>query len=148
MVILDPDNSVLLQCMRSATDEWWVTPGGGLDEGESPEDAAFRELIEEVGVREVVLIGPIWHRRLTFPWNDRVIDQSEVFFVAHLAEQVEARGDLDDETLAEQGVFGHRWWTLEELEASDVNRAPGRLVDLVRDYIANGPPPEPIDAGA
>lgn len=32
----------------------WVIPAGGIDHGESPEDAAIRELHEESGVRAVI----------------------------------------------------------------------------------------------
>ena len=34
----------------------WQMPQGGIDEGEEPRDAAFRELYEEVGVDNVELI--------------------------------------------------------------------------------------------
>lgn len=36
--------------------EGWQLPQGGIDEGESPVEAAFRELEEEIGTRNVVFL--------------------------------------------------------------------------------------------
>jgi putative (di)nucleoside polyphosphate hydrolase len=40
----------------------WQMPQGGIDEGESPHEAAFRELEEETGTRNAEIIGecPRW----------------------------------------------------------------------------------------
>ncbi len=38
---------------------WWQMPQGGMDEGESPEEAVMRELTEETGVRSARIIGEI-----------------------------------------------------------------------------------------
>jgi 8-oxo-dGTP pyrophosphatase MutT (NUDIX family) len=40
----------------------WLTPGGGIDEGETPLEAAIRELSEETGliVSPELLEGPLW----------------------------------------------------------------------------------------
>ena len=35
----------------------WQMPQGGIDDGESPRDAALRELSEEIGTRNVEIIG-------------------------------------------------------------------------------------------
>lgn len=38
-------------------DESWQMPQGGIDKGETPRDAALRELAEEVGTTNVEIIG-------------------------------------------------------------------------------------------
>lgn len=47
VVVLDPDGRVLLT--RRADFEVWCLPGGMVDEGESVQEAATRELAEEAG---------------------------------------------------------------------------------------------------
>ena len=37
--------------------DWWQMPQGGIDEGEDPETAAHRELFEETGVKNAVVLG-------------------------------------------------------------------------------------------
>lgn len=38
--------------------DWWEIPGGAVEDGESPREAAVRECIEELGV-ELTLSGPV-----------------------------------------------------------------------------------------
>ncbi len=47
---------------RSDIPDSWQFPQGGIDEGESPEEALFRELKEEIGTDEVEIIAeyPEW----------------------------------------------------------------------------------------
>jgi 8-oxo-dGTP pyrophosphatase MutT (NUDIX family) len=50
-VVVDPERGVLLLWRhRFITDTWgWEIPAGGMNPGESPEDAAARETLEETG---------------------------------------------------------------------------------------------------
>ena len=49
VVVINDQNEVLLQ--RRGDDKTWCVPGGGIEVGESTEDAARRELLEETGLR-------------------------------------------------------------------------------------------------
>ena len=76
VVIFDEQQRVLL-CHRRDFDVWNL-PGGGVEEGESPWDAAIRETREEVGlgVEIVRLTGLYWKAKaseLVFNFEGRII---------------------------------------------------------------------------
>jgi len=56
-VVVTPDKRTLLLRYFNEFDEWWITPGGGIEPGESDEHALRRELREELGIDEFEL-GP------------------------------------------------------------------------------------------
>ena len=51
MVIVNADNLVFVARRIDTTSEAWQMPQGGIDPGESPLSAAYRELEEETGLR-------------------------------------------------------------------------------------------------
>src|SRR3954451_16974040 len=78
LLVLTPEPQVLLLRLEpSFRDPFWVTPGGGLDDGESYEGAAPRCLAEEAG-RPALTIGPcICARHVTFTWEQWRVHQKE-----------------------------------------------------------------------
>lgn len=110
---------------------WWVTPGGGIDPGESELDAAIREVAEETGYRlqEADLIGPIARRHVVHGYSDRVIEQDESFY---LARTEDFAVDISAHTADERLTFKQfRWWSTEELRATDDWVWPHELVELL-----------------
>jgi 8-oxo-dGTP pyrophosphatase MutT (NUDIX family) len=147
VLLVDPARRVLLlRCLDAETDyTWWITPGGGLGEGESHEEAARREVFEETGLQDLGLGPCVWVREHVFPWRGRRYRQRERFFLARVT-VFEPRAALFTEEEVEI-VREHRWWTADEIEASPEVFAPRRLGSLLREILAEGPPPEPVDVG-
>ena len=56
MMILNKKGQVFVGRRIDMVSEHWQMPQGGIDDGEDPADAAFRELEEEIGTRNVELI--------------------------------------------------------------------------------------------
>jgi len=53
-IVLVQDGQVALIERHRAGIDYFVFPGGGVDEGESPEQAAVRETMEELGIAVVI----------------------------------------------------------------------------------------------
>jgi len=59
-VLRDMRGHILLLRYEDAYGRWWVTPGGGQEQGESDEDTLRRELAEEIGLGEFELGPLLW----------------------------------------------------------------------------------------
>jgi len=53
-IVLIKENKVALIERHRAGLDYFVFPGGGMDEGETPEQAAIRETLEELGIEVVI----------------------------------------------------------------------------------------------
>ena len=53
-IVLIEDNKVALIERHRGGLDYFVFPGGGVDEGETPEQAAIRETMEELGVEVII----------------------------------------------------------------------------------------------
>lgn len=55
-MMLNPEGKVFVAKRIDTMIEAWQMPQGGIDEGESPLDALFREMEEEIGTRNAVIL--------------------------------------------------------------------------------------------
>ncbi|WP_425308212.1 NUDIX domain-containing protein [Ammonicoccus fulvus] len=124
---------------------WWVTPGGGIDPGETEAEAAVRELWEETGLRiaEHDLIGPVSRRVAEHGYSDQILEQSEAFYIVRVDHfDVDITGHTVDEQLTLQS---HRWWPVAELADTELWIWPRYLLDLID--LADRPGEWPVDYG-
>jgi ADP-ribose pyrophosphatase YjhB (NUDIX family) len=147
-LLLDPDDRLLLvRFVHPQTgEEFWTTPGGGLDPGEGLEDGLRRELREETGLEDPEIGPVIWTRREVFEWAGETLDQRERIVLVRVP-RFEPNPQLTAEQLATEGVYEVRWWTPAELQSSDATFYPTRLARFLRQLLKTGPPDEPIDVG-
>jgi ADP-ribose pyrophosphatase YjhB (NUDIX family) len=133
LVLLDEHRRVLL--FRHADGhgrEFWATPGGGLEPGETPEQAAQREASEELGADQVRLL-PLWTGHSQFLFADRMVSQSEAFFLA--TEHSVILGQTTEEVHRREGIKEARWWSVNEIESSEDLIFPRDLSDRLREHL-------------
>lgn len=124
---------------------WWVTPGGGIDPGETEVQAALREVAEETGYQlsDADLVGPVAQRHVVHGYSDQVIEQDESFYLAKVdAFDVDISAHTPDERLTFKQF---RWWSTEELRATDEWVWPNELVELL--HLIDEPDRWPVDLG-
>jgi 8-oxo-dGTP pyrophosphatase MutT (NUDIX family) len=138
LIVIDEEHRVLLMLTKTPDTSGsarWITPGGGVDPGETHAEAAIRELHEETG-QVIADPGPVIYTEdfeVTWDSADHTHGHAE-FYVVRLPHFDIVEDDWTDDERVD--ILQSRWWTLDELESTDQHLEPAVLVDLVRAALA------------
>jgi ADP-ribose pyrophosphatase YjhB (NUDIX family) len=148
VVVIDGTGSVLLFRIEDPHDSkppLWITPGGGVETGETLVEAAARELAEETGavVEPAVLGQPVAMCQGEWVFRGQPLYSVDSFF-AWRTERFEPSTERW-EPLERELHAAWRWWTIEELGTTNEAVLPGRLAHLVRLITTGGIGSSPID---
>lgn len=129
LMLLNRRGEVLVAQRVDQRGEAWQMPQGGIDAGEDPRDAAFRELREEIGTANahVLAESETWHRYDLPPhlvpkvWGGKYRGQTQRWF-ALLFQGTDSDIDLE----AHHPEFRNWCWV-------DIDRLPELIVPFKRD---------------
>ena len=124
-VIIKKDNKILLvKEKQNDNKEWWAFPGGGVDFGESIEDAAIREVKEELGI-DIKLNEFLGFKEVIAPKFD--YHSIVFFFVAEpLNDEINKVGEILDfgyfniEEVKKLNLIKSSRWVIEQLNKKSI----------------------------
>lgn len=113
-------------------DPFWFTIGGAVEAGETLQQAAARELFEEVGIRAPAsaFTGPYGTSTVEFSFGRYAIVQDQTFFAVRVGAAEVSFEHM--EQIEKETTIGHRWWSAEELEATDEVIFPPDMAAILR----------------
>jgi len=149
-ILIGPDDRILLFCIadeRLPDKRFWICPGGGLEAGESHEDALIREIHEETGIDEIDIGACAWLRTHSWWWpaTDEWITSVERYYVVHTPTAIVDTSGQDEAEM--QFMAGHRWFTLEQLRGHPERLVPADFAERVAPIVAGEVPVEPLEVG-
>ena len=115
MMILNENNMILVGRRLDHPSGYWQMPQGGIDESEEPQEAVWREMMEEIGTNNAELIhtSSQWvsyeipkDTLKTLPWGNKYIGQTQKWFVFKFTGK-----DSDIDVGTEKPEFSEWKWT-------------------------------------
>ena len=142
VLLLDPNQRIFL--LKTHFDPEvqlpprWITPGGGIDPGESTIQAAIRELDEETGIQVSgeQLGQEIWRSEGIWRWGDGINQHSYVdyFYQLEIDDLILDNSNWTDDE--RRDVLEFRWWKLDDLIESGESVGPSDLVEFLKHHLS------------
>ena len=107
VVFVIRDKKILMEKLCYEGRTFYSIPGGGIEDGETPEQTAIRELKEECGLDGVII------RKLAEVYNHERTEYS--FWVSVPKEQEAIKGYDPEEPVDDQPIKEVRWMNLNEM---------------------------------
>lgn len=147
VLLFDPGGQVLLMKgrlpNRPPSSAAWFTVGGGVEPGETLEEAVRREIAEETGFHEIEIGPVVWFREGVGSLSSgETVLFRESYVVARCPGGETSRAGWEAHEV--NMVEDMRWWSLDEVRATTERIYPERFIELLPDVAAGRYPSEPL----
>lgn len=103
----------------------WTLPGGGVNKGETPEEAAIREASEETGLRVRSIAGEIGTYTGSLGDDDRVT----FFYTGDFEGSIAMRPNLE--------IMARSWFDLDNLPLDEISPGNLRRIEAYKNGVRN-----------
>ena len=153
VILVNPRNEIVLVLVDDPrivdengkyNGQFWNLVGGALEDGETPKEAALREIYEEIGIdaNKIKFGHEVWHGEivLQIAENETLIDQR--FFVASTTVENFDQSHLTED---EKGkVKTVKWFALDDIKNSKETIYPKKLAEYLEPILAGNIPKNSI----
>lgn len=116
--VLKKNNKILFQKRKG--DEFWALPGGAIEVLERAKDVIKRELEEEIGLKDVEVIRPLWFVEYFFKFNDLDQHQYIIGYLLNIDDNNEIVNKEEFDGIEEGKNIIYKWININKLSEAKV----------------------------
>ncbi len=133
-VLLNEKNQIFLLQFKMPRETFWLTPGGKIEDNETPLLAAQRELFEETGIANARYITPhsYYSESIGSPRGTPIFFREHIF-LAYTKSELASSAHLSEEERTI--IVAAKWWDLDEFLNSGESFYPYALLTALTDVV-------------